>query len=153
MQRGGRCVYFGDIGKDAYVLRDYLSRHGAVAGPSDNIAEYMLEAIGAGSSPRVGDRDWADIWSESPELANVKDRISSFKESGKAATAALLTHCRRELFHASWAILLDDKFMHAYEHGMVIDCKDGVRRRVYPRIFTYSADYPEKCAPPPPPND
>ncbi|KAI1326733.1 ABC-2 type transporter [Xylariaceae sp. FL0255] len=96
LQRGGRCVYFGDIGKDAYVLRNYLSRHGAVAGPSDNIAEYMLEAIGAGSSPRIGDRDWADIWAESPELANVKDRISSFKESGQAAAAQVDPSLQRE---------------------------------------------------------
>ncbi|KAI8626395.1 ABC-2 type transporter [Xylariaceae sp. FL1651] len=96
LQRGGRCVYFGDIGKDAHVLRTYLSRHGATAGPSDNIAEYMLEAIGAGSSARVGNRDWADIWDESPELANVKDRISQFKESGKKAAAETDTSLERE---------------------------------------------------------
>ncbi|KAL6298277.1 hypothetical protein BKA93DRAFT_710038, partial [Sparassis latifolia] len=29
-------------------------------------------------------------------------------------------------------------------HGIVITCCDGVQRRFYPRIFTYSADYPEK---------
>jgi len=34
--------------------------------------------------------------------------------------------------------------MEAYEHGIIIDCGDGVRRRIYPRIFFYSADYPEK---------
>lgn len=34
--------------------------------------------------------------------------------------------------------------MEAYVHGIVIDCADGIRRRVYPRLFTYSADYPEK---------
>jgi hypothetical protein len=27
---------------------------------------------------------------------------------------------------------------------MVIQCADGIERRIYPRIFTYSADYPEK---------
>ncbi|KAH7916893.1 hypothetical protein BV22DRAFT_980594, partial [Leucogyrophana mollusca] len=35
-------------------------------------------------------------------------------------------------------------FVEAYRHGLVIQCPDGVYRRVYPRIFTYSADYPEK---------
>ncbi|KAI6594993.1 hypothetical protein MCOR04_003205 [Pyricularia oryzae] len=87
LQRGGRCVYFGDIGKDANVLRDYLKRHGAEASPTDNVAEYMLEAVGAGSAPRVGDRDWADIWEESPEHANVKDTISQLKEERKAEVA------------------------------------------------------------------
>lgn len=81
LQRGGQTVYFGDIGKDAVVLRDYLKRHGAVAGETDNVAEFMLDAVGAGSAPRIGDRDWADIWRDSPELANVKDTISQLKET------------------------------------------------------------------------
>jgi len=46
--------------------------------------------------------------------------------------------------HEIWRLLLDDEFLHAYQHGIVILCMDGVKRRVYPRIFTYSADYPEK---------
>ncbi|PPR08295.1 hypothetical protein CVT24_002453, partial [Panaeolus cyanescens] len=56
----------------------------------------------------------------------------------------ILTHCRRDLMHAVWRQLLDEDFIHAYTYGMVIMCADGVQRRVYPRIFTYSADYPEK---------
>lgn len=40
--------------------------------------------------------------------------------------------------------MLDDEFLEAYKHGLVVTCYDGVRRRVYPRIFIYSADYPEK---------
>ncbi|KAL8365942.1 hypothetical protein RB595_004631 [Gaeumannomyces hyphopodioides] len=87
LQRGGRCVYFGDIGKDASVLRAYLRRHGAEAKPTDNVAEYMLEAIGAGSAPRVGSRDWADIWEDSAELANVKDTISQLKQDRQQAVA------------------------------------------------------------------
>ncbi|KPM39619.1 ABC transporter G family member 11 [Neonectria ditissima] len=85
LQRGGRTVYFGDIGKDASVLRDYLAQHGAETPPTENVAEYMLEAIGAGSAPRVGDRDWADIWDESPEMAATKQTIAQLKEERKAA--------------------------------------------------------------------
>lgn len=47
--------------------------------------------------------------------------------------------------HAVWTELLDDAFLDAYKYGVVIKCVDGIERRVYPRIFTYSADYPEKC--------
>jgi hypothetical protein len=46
--------------------------------------------------------------------------------------------------HAVWKHLLDDAFIHATKYGIVIKCRDGVERRVYPMIFTYSADYPEK---------
>ncbi|KIK13437.1 hypothetical protein PISMIDRAFT_118878, partial [Pisolithus microcarpus 441] len=54
------------------------------------------------------------------------------------------THCHRELFHAQWRVLLDDEFIEAYQHGIVLACADGCTRRLFPRIFTYSADYPEK---------
>ena len=40
--------------------------------------------------------------------------------------------------------LIDDEFVHAWEHGTVVSCGDGILRRFYLRIFTYSADYPEK---------
>ena len=79
LQRGGRCVYFGDIGENANVLLDYFHRHGADFPADANPAEAMLDAIGAGQAPRVGNRDWADIFAESPELANVKDQITQMK--------------------------------------------------------------------------
>ncbi|KAI0037921.1 hypothetical protein FA95DRAFT_1585536 [Auriscalpium vulgare] len=56
----------------------------------------------------------------------------------------IITHCRRELMHAVLKLMLDDAFLEAYQHGIVIKCPDGVTRRIYPRLFTYSADYPEK---------
>lgn len=55
-----------------------------------------------------------------------------------------MTHCRRKFLHAQWAELLDDNFLEAYQHGVVIECCDGVKRRFYLRIFAYMADYPEK---------
>jgi hypothetical protein len=45
---------------------------------------------------------------------------------------------------AIWALLLDEDFMDAYKNGIIIRCGDGITRRVFPRFFTYSADYPEK---------
>jgi hypothetical protein len=62
----------------------------------------------------------------------------------KSATAAVLTHCKRELMHAIWILLLDEEFMHAYVHGIVMECIDGILRRFFPQFFIYSADYPEK---------
>ncbi|CAK7269047.1 ATP-binding cassette transporter snq2 [Sporothrix epigloea] len=81
LRAGGRCVYFGDIGHDADILRAYFKRNGACAKETDNVAEFMLEAIGAGSAPRIGSRDWADLWAESPEFAAVKEDIERIKES------------------------------------------------------------------------
>ncbi|KAF7973280.1 hypothetical protein HWV62_15647 [Athelia sp. TMB] len=49
---------------------------------------------------------------------------------GKGPKAPFLAHCRREFFHAQLEILLDDEFLEAWVHGIVIMCFD---------------DYPEKC--------
>ncbi|KAG6904937.1 hypothetical protein DXG01_006130, partial [Tephrocybe rancida] len=76
------------------------------------------------------------------------DEFSSFaiKYTGnKKVKPDLLAHCKRELAHEQWRILLDDEFLHAYEHGIVLTwVGDGQQRRFYPRMMTYSADYPEK---------
>ncbi|TEB23984.1 hypothetical protein FA13DRAFT_1577104, partial [Coprinellus micaceus] len=78
---------------------------------------------------------------------SLQDDLSQWhsKFSAKSHRADLMTHCRRELMHGIWRILLsDEEFLHAYKYGIVIKCIDGIERRVFPRIFTYSADYPEK---------
>lgn len=81
-----------------------------------------------------------------PEF-QLPDSFSEFAvvyTGGKGPDQVLMTHCRREIFHAQWDILLDDEFLEAYAHGILIQCRDGITRRLYPRIFTYSADHPEK---------
>ncbi|KAF7965535.1 hypothetical protein HWV62_43046 [Athelia sp. TMB] len=78
---------------------------------------------------------------------SLPDSFSDFvaqHNKGRGLSKRHLTHCRRELFHAQWDILLDDEFMEAYVHGIVVLCCDGILRRFYPRIFVYAADYPEK---------
>jgi hypothetical protein len=75
------------------------------------------------------------------------DRIQeSYMEAfnGMAATAAMLTHLRRELVQAVWMLLMDDEFMQANIHGFLFKLVDGVFRMLFPRFLTYSADYPEK---------
>ena len=79
LQKGGQTVYFGDIGKDAVVLLDYFRRNGASCPPDANPAEWMLDAIGAGQAPRIGPRDWSDIWQASPELESTKQLITRLK--------------------------------------------------------------------------
>ena len=81
LQQGGECVYFGEIGRDAHMLRDYFHRNGADCPADANPAEWMLDAIGAGLAKRLGDRDWGQIWRESAELARTKEAITLIKQS------------------------------------------------------------------------
>ncbi|KAL4242656.1 hypothetical protein ABKN59_011437 [Abortiporus biennis] len=46
--------------------------------------------------------------------------------------------------HAIWKLMLGDSFEEVYRYGIIINCSDGITRRLYPRFFIYSADYPEK---------
>ncbi len=63
---------------------------------------------------------------------------------GEPPSAAVLRLLKHDLMQKIWLLLLDDEFMDAYTHGIKLICSDGVIRRIFPRIFTYSADYPEK---------
>ncbi|EMD34528.1 hypothetical protein CERSUDRAFT_55172 [Gelatoporia subvermispora B] len=80
-------------------------------------------------------------------ILSLPDTIQDLYQTlyGIAATAAVLTFCKRDLFQAVWLLLLQcDEFLEAYIHGFVVLCGDGIKRRLFPRFLTYSADYPEK---------
>lgn len=81
------------------------------------------------------------------KLWQLPDEFQDFyvqHSGGKGPDKATITFLNRELFHAQWKTIIDDEFLEAFIHGIVILCADGVRRRFYLRLFTYSADYPEK---------
>ncbi|KIM78572.1 hypothetical protein PILCRDRAFT_11038 [Piloderma croceum F 1598] len=77
-------------------------------------------------------------------LPNAFKDFATQNTGTRRPTGAFMTHCRREVLHAQWAILLDDEFREAYKHGIVIKCCDRIMRQFYPRILAYTADYPEK---------
>ncbi|KAI6096854.1 hypothetical protein F5141DRAFT_1190943 [Pisolithus sp. B1] len=52
------------------------------------------------------------------------------------ATSEMYMHCKHELYQGVWHLLLDKKFMHAYQYGIAVPCTDGIAH--------YSADYPKK---------
>ncbi len=68
LKKGGKTVYFGDIGYHSNTLLDYFERNGAPkCQENENPAEYILECIGAGATAHVTE-DWSDIWNNSDEF-------------------------------------------------------------------------------------
>lgn len=87
LAKGGKTVYFGDIGKNSKTMTSYFERTSGVHCPPEaNPAEWMLEVIGAapGSSTEV---DWPQAWRSSAEYAAVQEELQRLKANPKAHTA------------------------------------------------------------------
>ncbi|KAH7382111.1 ABC-transporter [Pyrenochaeta sp. MPI-SDFR-AT-0127] len=86
LAKGGKTVYFGDIGPNSGTLLDYFERHGArPCGKSENPAEYILETVTTGASGKSG-QSWPDIWRASEELACVKSEQESIHQEMRGRT-------------------------------------------------------------------
>ena len=102
LQKGGETIYFGDVGKEATTLLSYFARHGAFCPPNANPAEWMLDAIGAGQQPRIGDTDWGEIWRNSPELEATKQEIVALKRERIENVGAHVKHDEKEYATPLW---------------------------------------------------
>ncbi|CAI6422690.1 ASN_HP2_G0008360.mRNA.1.CDS.1 [Saccharomyces cerevisiae] len=75
LRKGGQTVYFGDIGKNSATILNYFERNGArKCDSSENPAEYILEAIGAGATASVKE-DWHEKWLNSVEFEQTKEKV------------------------------------------------------------------------------
>lgn len=66
--------------------------------------QFMLDAIGAGLAPRIGDRDWKDIWLDSPEYRETREEIDRIKTEALALPAPEKSHestCKFSMHGAS----------------------------------------------------
>ncbi|CCK67899.1 ATP-binding cassette multidrug transporter PDR12 KNAG_0A02100 [Huiozyma naganishii CBS 8797] len=75
LKKGGKMVYFGDIGENSRSLLNYFERQSGVkCGISENPAEYILDCIGAGATATAA-ADWHDLWLASPECAAARAEV------------------------------------------------------------------------------
>ncbi|KAK9371409.1 putative ABC multidrug transporter [Lipomyces kononenkoae] len=117
LAKGGKTVYFGDIGKDSKTLLDYFeSNGGRKCDPSENPAEYMLEIIGAGASGKAT-QEWPSVWRDSPQALDIQTEIARIHKEGNESrtspdaprdkdslardTAELATSFNNQLWHVT----------------------------------------------------
>lgn len=122
-------MFFGNLSKYARQTPDSGICHPIAFIPAVSIHKYPHRIL-----------LYAQVHKQLPQ--SIRTLISTL--TSRKDNSELLTHCKRELIHAVWRILLDDDFVEAYKNGIVIKCFDGILRRIFLRIFTYSGDYPEK---------
>ncbi|THC97965.1 hypothetical protein EYZ11_002535 [Aspergillus tanneri] len=87
LAKGGKTVYFGDIGDNGQTVKDYFGRFGAPCPTNVNPAEHMIDVVSGALSQG---RDWHQVWLESPEHeAAIKelDQIVSEAASKPPATS------------------------------------------------------------------
>ena len=87
LAKGGKTVYFGNIGTNSRTLLDYFESHGArKCDDEENPAEYMLEIVNNGANDQG--QDWHSVWNSSNEREGVAaeiDRIHAEKINEKPA--------------------------------------------------------------------
>jgi len=83
LAKGGKTVYFGDIGKNSKTMTSYFERNSGLNCPPDaNPAEWMLEVIGAAPGTH-SDVDWFQAWRDSPEYTAVQQELERLKTEPK----------------------------------------------------------------------
>lgn len=99
LARGGHTVYFGDLGEESAVMKEYFAAQGIVCPEDANPAEFMIDVVSGSLSKG---KDWAKVWLESEQYKQVSREVDelveecaakppSFEEDGKEYAASSLT--------------------------------------------------------------
>jgi ATP-binding cassette subfamily G (WHITE) protein 2 (PDR) len=76
LAKGGKTVYFGDLGRNAKTLIRYFESHGAPKCPPDaNPVEWMLEVIGAAPGSHAN-QDYHQVWINSKQYQKVQMELA-----------------------------------------------------------------------------
>ncbi|KAI8649633.1 ABC transporter CDR4 [Fusarium keratoplasticum] len=82
LARGGKTVYFGDIGAQSKTLLNYFARNGARrCGAQENPAEYILDVVAGEDDILV---NWVEQWNNSPELREVLAELTRLESSAES---------------------------------------------------------------------
>ncbi|KAH4929005.1 hypothetical protein HBI23_142720 [Parastagonospora nodorum] len=117
LAKGGKTVYFGEIGENSETLLHYFENQGArKCGKDENPAEYMLEIVNNGKNDQG--EEWFDVWKNSDNAQEVQKQIEDLhkerqndnldiaKETGGGAYAMPITtqiwECTYRVFQQYW---------------------------------------------------
>lgn len=102
LAKGGRTVYFGDLGNNAETLINYFESHGAPKCPPDaNPAEWMLEVIGAAPGSHA-DQDYHEVWLKSKQYKRVQKELAKMERDLPALPRDITAESRREFAAGFW---------------------------------------------------
>jgi ABC-type multidrug transport system ATPase subunit len=83
LAKGGKTVYFGDIGDHAATIKEYFGKNGYPCPPDANPAEYMIDVL--------SQQDWHEVWLQSPENARTMKELDSIIDEAAKIPVETLT--------------------------------------------------------------
>ncbi|KAH7024760.1 brefeldin A resistance protein [Microdochium trichocladiopsis] len=98
LAKGGKTVYFGDIGDNAATIKDYFARQGVPFPVDANPAEHMIDIVSGHLSQG---RDWNSVWLSSPEHAAVTKELETIISTAASEPPATLDD-GREFATSPW---------------------------------------------------
>ncbi|KAH8110884.1 P-loop containing nucleoside triphosphate hydrolase protein [Phellopilus nigrolimitatus] len=102
--KGGKTVYFGDVGSNCETLISYFERNGArPCDPSENPADWMVDVVSADNTAYIP-IDWHNRWLRSPEITKLRYEIQGFKKAASHDTAT--DYPVRPKYMTTWAYQL-----------------------------------------------
>jgi hypothetical protein len=72
LAKGGKTVYFGDIGDNGSTVKEYFARYDAPCPKEANPAEHMIDVVSGALSKG---KDWNQIWLDSPEHKHTVEEL------------------------------------------------------------------------------
>lgn len=81
LAKGGKTVYFGDIGDNAQTIKNYFSKNGAPCPAEANPAEHMIDVVSGRLSQGT---DWNKIWLESSEYEKMMQQLDEIVRDAAA---------------------------------------------------------------------
>ncbi|KAL4862665.1 hypothetical protein BDV12DRAFT_190259 [Aspergillus spectabilis] len=81
LAKGGKMVYFGEIGQGCSCIKDYFGSHGAPFPPGVNPAEYMIDVVSGHVLPGV---EWHQQWLETRQHAYMSSQLDKLNSDAAA---------------------------------------------------------------------
>ncbi|WFD22771.1 hypothetical protein MEQU1_001448 [Malassezia equina] len=96
LQKGGKTVYFGDLGPNSRTLIDYFEkRSGMRCDENANPAEYILDVIGAGATATT-DKNWHELFLQSEQYQTLRQDLAKMCGSNRNVIADSSAQASRE---------------------------------------------------------
>eukprot|EP00177_Eucheuma_denticulatum_P002241 GFKZ01004018.1.p1 GENE.GFKZ01004018.1~~GFKZ01004018.1.p1 ORF type:complete len:1383 (+),score=196.71 GFKZ01004018.1:418-4566(+) len=106
LKRGGKQVYFGDIGENGKAIRDYFESRGAPAmSEIANPADWMLSVVSDES------HDWAEEWNASSEKEKMEREVDELQYATPEAAKAIQEPYKRPGFMGQLREVLQRLFL------------------------------------------